>query len=381
MTALGLVPYDSFERALLASGQSQKAPARAMRRTAARLGVSLPAAGLVGLAVSSSSANAAAGGFGGLAAAEGATTGGIAAGSTGSMGAAAGATTAASGAAAVVAAQPVAKATLALVAKYLGAGVMAGAVAVGGAHGVMPESPPAARNAAEPAVQRAAPAFGVNERRPRTIVAGLAPSPAIDREALAVPPAEPASSHEAPGSTPIAASGTRSFNAAGTPAQDTELDPDLVLPEPGGTPAAASVPEAGGVVPDTVGTNVASFPLEQNPVPAVKSAKKKGDDAVGLELERLLIGRARLALQKGRPRAALRELGAYAVRCRVGVMRSEANLLRVEALLRTGQREPALWLAREEIARTSSRKTVRRVREMFAQPSNELEESSNARKD
>jgi hypothetical protein len=116
---------------------------------------------------------------------------------------------------------------------------------------------------------------------------------------------------------------------------------------------------------------VASFPPELGQQSERALARKDEPEPKGLELERLLLGRARRALDRGQPRTALRELGSYAARCRDGLLRGEANLLRVEALIHTGEREPALWLAREEIARTSSRRTVQRVREMFAQPARE----------
>jgi hypothetical protein len=117
--------------------------------------------------------------------------------------------------------------------------------------------------------------------------------------------------------------------------------------------------------PSPPSSNVASFPTEPPAPPEQKTKLEAMPEPVGLELERVLIGRARRALAHGRPLVALRDLGIYSAKCKGGELRAEANLLRVEALLRTGQRDMALWVARQEIERNSTRATVERVREMF----------------
>jgi len=369
MNGFGPTQYDSFEHALLVSARNQEAPAGAMRKTATRLGVSLPAAGLAGLAQlsTSSAVGAAAGAPGGLAQAAAANA--VATGNA-ELGAAAGAATAAGsgGTAAVAATQPVAKATLlALVGKYLGAGVVAGAVAVGGAHEAAKSESGDRAARPDPSAELVGRPKGESNRSVPTLRRSLGTSGSV---LVGSARGEESFATGSPRSSTVLVLRSAGAAVPVSMARDPE-GPTAVTTYMGQMPADSYEDEV--AQPGRIEGSVASFPLELSPRSEGTLPQKKEPQPKGLELERLLLGRARSALDQGLPRTALRELGSYAVRCRDGVLRSEANLLRVEALIHTGERQSALWLARQEIARTSRRRTVQRVREMFAEPTGDPE--------
>jgi len=95
---------------------------------------------------------------------------------------------------------------------------------------------------------------------------------------------------------------------------------------------------------------------------AASSPEPVGD---GIKSERRLLAHARARLQQGEPVAALKVLRQYASRFPQGKLHGEAGLLRVEALLRAGQREGALGLARDEIDRAPTRERLGRIRTLF----------------
>jgi hypothetical protein len=141
--------------------------------------------------------------------------------------------------------------------------------------------------------------------------------------------------------------------------------PVLASDEADAARAAAMDATRTGTDTNTPAGNVAAFPPEQTPKADPKTKLEAMPEPVGLDLERRLLGRARRALAHGRALVALRHLGLYSSKCAGGQLSAEANLLRVEALLRAGQRNNALSVARQEIERNSTRATVERVRELF----------------
>jgi hypothetical protein len=186
--------------------------------------------------------------------------------------------------------------TLVSILKWLGVGMTAGALVGGGAHvasrparvGIVARSVPAAPEVA-PGTQ------GELRDVPRAIV----PPP---------PPAEP-----------------ELEQAPGEPAPDRAR------------PSSAAVPSAVATPPVAVGSphgSTASF--EAAPPPAVADAQ-----ALSLSEEVHALDAARRELAAGRARSALTTIDAYRARFPQGSLRTEATVLRVEALLGSGNRAAA----------------------------------------
>ncbi|MBN1612463.1 MAG: hypothetical protein JW940_37880 [Polyangiaceae bacterium] len=334
-----VVEWGGFEQTLLQAARAETAPREALRKSAAALG--LPVIGLAAVEMSfAGSAAQAMGATGALATTEAATA---ALASSTPAGATALATSSAAAGAAGMASQPIATASLAFLAKHVGAGVLAGALFAGGAH--------EASKAFDAPTSRRADAPG-HVQRPDARSASAHRNLPVRHAAS--PPTEPGSSAAALSSSEPAARATAarapSVPAGVTvPAAREGADDAITLRTDTNTPAA----------------NVAAFPTEPSPQADPNTRLEAMPEPVGLDLERRLLGRARRALAHGRPLVALRHLGLYSAKCPGGQLLAEANLLRVEALLRTGQRDKALWVGRQEIKRNSTRATVERVREMF----------------
>jgi hypothetical protein len=345
MTLATAVELGRFERALLQAARTEVAPRDALRKSASALGVSLPAIGLAAFEMTFVGSAAQATGAPAALATTGAASAGLATATP--AGTAALATGSAGAAGTGVASQPIATATLVLLAKHVGAGVLAGALLAGGAH-------------------EASKAFDAPTRHrvPTPVLAqSQGAKSAPTRRALAVGDA-PSSETELRSSAEVASS---SEPAALGPA----VRPPLV---PAGGPGLASRGAKAAGTDDAVAEqmdtdapdgNVAAFPPQPSAQADPETKLEAMPEPVGLELERLLLGRAERALARGRPLVALRHLGLYSAKCAGGQLDAEANMLRVEALLRAGQRDKALSVARREIERNSTRATVERVREMF----------------
>jgi hypothetical protein len=129
--------------------------------------------------------------------------------------------------------------------------------------------------------------------------------------------------------------------------------------EPGDDGAGALAAE---VDPDSV----AAFALPSAEKPAdPPAAERVREEPQGPVLERSFLARARAAIGRRDPAAALRQLDAHAARFPRGKLKGQANLLRVEALLLAERREEALSVGRREILRAPSRQKVKRIRELF----------------
>ncbi len=324
--------YDPFELALLGSTRQDVPPPHALHRAAAALGVGLPATGLQllgGAGASTGAANAA----------------GQATGASSTIGGA------------VALAQPVAsKVTLAVVAKHIGVGMLAGTITVGGAQGAYhvmssPQSHPATTiELADPVPDRehsssAAPRRGA---RPLDAASGAAraddaPGPHAGHPRTVADRNEDAT-REAPTETDIEQS---SFDVS----------------EPGG--------DGAGPLPEHVDPNsVAAFALPSAETPAdPPTVRRVREQPQGLELERQFLALARAAIGRHDPAEALRRLDAHAARFPRGRLKGQANLLRVEALLQAERREEALAVGRREILRAPSHQKVKRVRELFERKS------------
>jgi hypothetical protein len=345
MTLPTVVDLGRFEQTLLQAARAEMAPRDALHKSAAALGVSLPVIGLATFEVAfAGSAAHATSTTGALAATAGLTT------STPAGAAALATSSAGTVGAATVASQPIATATLVFLAKHVGAGVLAGALVAGGAHEASKAFDTPTKHRADTAV--------VAERH------SAASAPAHRGS-----PVGPAPSFQAePGSTAAITSSTEPATlATAARAPMVRGDAPALASREVDAAKAAGAHDAVAERTDasTPAGNVAAFPTEQSGQADTKTKLEAMPEPVGLDLERLLLARARRALAHGRPLVALRHLGVYSAKCAGGQLRAEANLVRVEALLRAGQRDKALWVARQEIERNSTRATVERVREMF----------------
>jgi hypothetical protein len=326
--------YDPFELALLGSTRQDVPPPQALRRVATALGVALPAAGLPLLG----SAGASGGAISTAAPATGAST---------TIGAA------------VTAAQPVAsKITLAVVAKHIGVGMLAGTVTVGGAQGAYhvmssPESRPTATvEVAAPVAARehGSPATPRRTTHPLDTTSGVmgADDPPIPLADLP---------HEASVRNELA----QRLAPTGTEPGHSSVDVDEPL-QGGANPVPAEV--------DPKSVAAFALPSAESPV-APPAAQPAHRHPARLTSERRCLARARSALGRRDPAEALRLLDAHAIRFPRGKLKGHANVLRVEALLQAERREEALSVGRREILRAPSRQKVKRIRALFDRKSDQ----------
>ncbi|HSU42370.1 MAG TPA: hypothetical protein VLJ38_22465 [Polyangiaceae bacterium] len=202
--------------------------------------------------------------------------------------------------------------TLGSVVKWLAAGLGAGALASGGAHWL-------AERVHVPVESSSA-----------TVLARPAPQPARpSRARTAEPDASPA---------PLALAARTPTGASAAP---TAAARTAALPTEVGGPRAASPASAGPA-------SISFDPLEDThaPTPAISAAPAStlGEETKALDSARALI-------LSGRSAPALAALDRYRARFPRGALSAEASLLRIEALLRSGQRPQAEREAETLIAR------------------------------
>jgi hypothetical protein len=170
--------------------------------------------------------------------------------------------------------------------------------------------------------------------RPTAPAAELPPSPAV-----APPPVREETSATS-GAEPVPA-GPRAARATDAP---------LASPSPNAVPAGPAA------APAVAGT---ARPTAQNPAAA-------GTGPVSIAEEVALVDRARHALRQGRAGEAFDTLSLYQSRWPNGVLATEVRVLRVETLLRMGQRASARSDARAFIAVQPNSRYAARLRELFA---------------
>lgn len=107
-----------------------------------------------------------------------------------------------------------------------------------------------------------------------------------------------------------------------------------------------------------------------NPVAAKAPAPSRGGRVVGDSLNRELakVDSARGALQRGESATALRLLDQYNAEFPKGALRTEALVLRIEALMASGDRATAVRLGKSFLARSPNGTYARRVRALTQQP-------------
>jgi hypothetical protein len=211
---------------------------------------------------------------------------------------------------------------LASLAKWLGVGIAAGLVTGGAAHwAAAPASPPAA----QPIVAVAA----LPERSPSPGVAPVraaAPSAPVND-----PPAE--SSPELPAKAAL----------VGATPSAVEAAPPAVVPRAETSPEPASA---------------AFAPLDEPAPIAAQPASSLGDETKALD-------RVRESLAAARPVRALAEIDRYRAQWPRGALAAEAALLRVDALLRSGNRAAAEAEANGLITRAPQSRYATRARALL----------------
>ena len=218
--------------------------------------------------------------------------------------------------------------TVASLAKWLAVGVGVGVVSGGAAHVV-------SRVAAPPPPAVLAPA-------PRGVQAPRGVGPARPHEGAAVPALEPAPAAEPPVANAPRPASAAAFSAAMTP-------PPSVAPS---VPAAAVPSEH---------TGSASFDTE-----AARPAVSAEAPPSTLGEETKALDRARRSLAVKRPAEALAALDGYRQTWPRGALRAEAALLRVEALLRLGNRSAAEREAAAIIAQAPGSRYATRAAALLA---------------
>ena len=222
--------------------------------------------------------------------------------------------------------------TVASLAKWLAVGIGAGMVTGGAAHVVsrVTTPPPSAIVAHAPrAVQEPT---GVTQSQPHSVVAPAVP------EQVAVPSPEPVIANAPLPSNTAAFAVTPTAPAAAAP----------------GAPAAPVPSEH---------TGSASFATEDAPRAA---EAETAPSTLGEETK--VLDRARHSLAVKRPAEALAAIDGYRVTWPHGALRAEAALLRVEALLRLGNRSAAEREANAIIAQAPGSRYATRAAALLASP-------------
>lgn len=132
----------------------------------------------------------------------------------------------------------------------------------------------------------------------------------------------------------------------------SDPEPEAVTPDP--TPVEVA-PEAEEVAPEAE---------EASPIPARRSSAHDKSD--GLAAELALIDGARSALARGDATASLRQLDDYARQYPKGRLRSEATVLRIQALSASGNRSAAERLGKAELNRSPNGPYARKIRSLIA---------------
>jgi hypothetical protein len=215
--------------------------------------------------------------------------------------------------------------TLFSVLKWLAAGAAAGLIASGSAHFAFrhaPEPPPAQHSVNAPVAVETRPA---------------------SKNPTHSPAAAPAATFVAP---------------AAVPTSDA-------LAAPRGTPAAPEVTApATGVATALPASTASSASFEPLSPPGALAAPPAS--ASNLKQETQALDRVRLALEASRPSEALTELQRFRQRWPAAALRAEATVLRVETLLRLGDRAAAEREANTLVRAAPHSRHAQRVRELLA---------------
>jgi hypothetical protein len=148
---------------------------------------------------------------------------------------------------------------------------------------------------------------------------------------------------------------------------ETPVAPGIVTAP--AAPRAVAAPPASPVSPSTnaVPEKPAAAPAVAAPAAASPAAAAaSGVAPVSIAEEVALVDRARHALRQGRAGEAFDTLSLYQSRWPNGVLATEVRVLRVETLLRLGQRASAQSDARAFIAVQPNSRYAARLRELFA---------------
>jgi hypothetical protein len=143
-----------------------------------------------------------------------------------------------------------------------------------------------------------------------------------------------------------------------------DIGPPAVLPSAVIESAPASAPAASTVAPGP-----RSLPSRARSAPTPGSATAAHDDATdaaSLAAELALVETARTALREGRPRDALAALEAHRSRFARGAFEEEAAVLRIEALAKAGESATASDLARSFLDKRPRSPYAPRVRRALA---------------
>jgi hypothetical protein len=140
---------------------------------------------------------------------------------------------------------------------------------------------------------------------------------------------------------------------------------EVVAPTP--VPLPSAVATVAAAPPEVHAPRVAP---SANPVTTKAPAPSRGGRVVGDSLNRELakVDSARGALQRGESTTALRLLDQYNAEFPKGALRTEAHVLRIEALIASGDRATAVRLGKSFLARSPNGTYARRVRALTQQP-------------
>ncbi len=151
---------------------------------------------------------------------------------------------------------------------------------------------------------------------------------------------------------------TPSATPATTQAAPPAIGPAVSVQKESALPANVPAPSA-----STLETAVAS-----STGPKVDTAKPVARAPLGLAEETAILDRARSAIGRGEPRAALAELDKYDAAPSPKILGQEATLVRIEALSAEGDTAGARALARSFLARNPGSTYDERMRALIAEP-------------
>jgi hypothetical protein len=210
-------------------------------------------------------------------------------------------------------------------------------------------------------VEIARTAIGSGPPEPAAVVAAARPTavPARPRQAadlapIPIPPAPADTAAEEPSPPMMAFSDLPDEPTAPRPAAARVTRPGL---QP--SPAAAPV-ERVAAAPVSTATPTAAF------TPPGASSAAEAPKVVSIADETAMLDRARRALASGSAGTALTELDSYDQRARARALSTEASVLRIEALLQTGQRASAVALAQRLLAAQPNGPHANRLRSIVA---------------
>ncbi len=162
---------------------------------------------------------------------------------------------------------------------------------------------------------------------------------------------------------------TRSSDAPSREQSSTATEkPTVSNPAASASPPSAFVPVADGVPAAKVLPSVNLEDASVRPRPTASSARAassalEADDSLARELA--LIDGARTSLRRSAPKEALVVLDAYAKQFPKGALRSEAMLVKVEALVSEGRRQEAEALARPFLDARKDELLARRLEKLL----------------